>query len=137
MNNHVRQKVYEWLLKITSNLTVLDRQQNDKTKINFSMNDKNELTTNMDNMHSDASKFFNKFNLSQYNITPEYINAFLEILNISKPHPVAKYEVDSCDEYCDGSFRDALFGYKSFHGYISLVVSTHGEAFKLTDLSQI
>lgn len=116
MNNHVRQKVYEWLLKIA---------KNEKPQINLSIDEQIELTTNMD-MQSDASKFFNKFNLSQYNITPEYINAFLEILNISKTHPAAKYEGDNCDEYCDGSFRDALLGYKSFHGYVSLVVSIIG-----------
>lgn len=119
MNNNVRQKVFEWLSKITSNSTKFDHRHKEKPQINL---EQIELTTNMD-MQRDATKFFNKFNLSQYNITPEYINAFLEILNISKTHPVAKYEVDSCDEYCDGSFRDALIGYKSFHGYISLVVS--------------
>lgn len=123
MNNHVRQKIFEWLVKITSNATKFDHQQKEKLPINLTINEQIELTTNME-MQRDATKFFNKFNLSQYNITPEYINAFLEILNISKPHPVANYEADSCDEYCDGSFRDALLGYKSFHGYISLVVST-------------
>ncbi len=131
MNNYVRQKVHEWLLKITANSTVLDRQHYEKSQINLSINDKQiELTTNME-MGNDAKNFFSKFNLSEFNITAENFDAFLQILNISKlnyskPHPLPKPEIDSCVEYCSGSFHDALEGYKSFHGYISLVVSvTH------------
>lgn len=125
MNNHVRKKVYEWLLKITSNSTKFGHQRNEKSQINLSINEQIELTTNMD-MQSDATPFFHKINLSHYNITPENFNSFLEILNISKlHHPVAKNKVESCVEYCSGSFHDALIGYKSFHGYVSLVVSTN------------
>lgn len=124
MNSYVRQKVYEWLLMITSNRTLLDH--NEKFHINPTVNEQIEFTTNMD-MDTDANSFFTKYNLSQYNITQGNFVAFLEILNISKlnlskPHPPPKYEIDSCDEYCSGSFHDAISGYKSFHGYISLVV---------------
>lgn len=126
MNSYVRQKVREWLLKITSNRTLFDQQQNDKTHNYPFANEQIEFTTNMD-MDTDANSFFNKYNLSQYNITQGNFVAFLEILNISKlnlskPHPPPKYEIDSCDEYCS-SFHDVISGYKSFHGYVSLVVS--------------
>ncbi|KAJ6644548.1 G-protein coupled receptor dmsr-1 [Pseudolycoriella hygida] len=128
MDNQLRQKVYEWLLRIISNSSIFEQQQKEKSQINISINEQQiELTTKMD-MQSGATNFFKKYNLTdmlQYNITPEYINAFLEILNISKPHP-PKVEVESCTEYCDGSFRDALLGYKSFHGYVSLVVCIFG-----------
>lgn len=124
MNNHVRQKIYEWLLEITTNLTTFDQQGNKKPQITFSVNDHIELTTTMDmELQNDVKSFFNGLNLTQFNISNENMKAFIAQLNISsKPHPVAKYEVDICDGYCNGSFRDALFGYRAFHGYISLVV---------------
>lgn len=122
MNNYVRRKIYEWILEITSNSTIFDHQRNENPQINLSIDEQIELTTNMD-MQSDSTKIFNRLNLSQFNITRENFNVFLELLNISKSHPVAKHEVDACVEYCNGSFRDALLGYKSFHGYVSLVVS--------------
>lgn len=122
MNNHVRQRIYEWLLEITSNLTTFDQRENENSQINFSVNDHIELTTNMD-VHSDTTKFFLGLNLSQFNITPDYLESFLRKLNLSKLHPVTHY--DTCDDYCNGSFRDALLGYRSFHGYISLVVGLH------------
>lgn len=118
MNNHVRQRIYEWLLEITSNLTTFDQRENGNSQINFSVNDRIELTTNMD-VQSDTAKFLLGLNLSQYNLTSDYIESFLRQLNLSKLHP------SNCNDYCSGSFRDALFGYKSFHGYISLVVGFH------------
>lgn len=121
MNNHIRKRISEWILKITSNSTVFGHKQN--PHIDLSIDEQIELTTNMET-HSDAGKFFNKFNLSQFNITSENIETFLSILSISnnKSHPPGTYEINTCEEYCSGSFHDALIGYRSYHGYISLVV---------------
>ncbi|KAG4066995.1 hypothetical protein HA402_007743 [Bradysia odoriphaga] len=82
-------------------------------------------------MASDTSSFFTQYNLSQYNITQRNLQEFLEILNISKlnlskPYTSPKYNVDPCAEYCSGSFHDAISEYKSFHGYVSLVVCIFG-----------
>lgn len=122
---NIRQRIYEWLLKITSNTTLRDHQRYENH--NLPINEQIEMTSNI-KMYSDANNYFSKFNLSHYNITPENIGSFLEMINmtkynVSKPNTVARHESDSCDEYCTGSFRDALSGYKFFHGYVSLVVS--------------
>ncbi|XP_037046567.1 sex peptide receptor isoform X2 [Bradysia coprophila] len=131
MNSYIRQKVYEWLLMITSNRTLFDQQQYEKSHINPSVNEQIEFTTTNIDMAADTSSFFTQYNLSQYNITQRNLQEFLEILNISKlnlskPHIAHKYNIDPCAEYCSGSFHDAISGYKSFHGYVSLVVCIFG-----------
>lgn len=71
-------------------------------------------------MHNDAMQLFKGLNLTEFNLTDHHWKVFLKQM-LSQ---IDKYEYDPCDEYCNGSLRDALTGYtKSFHGYVSLVVS--------------
>lgn len=78
-----------------------------------------------------ATRFFESKNISiaDLNITTDNLNDFLrKLIQISKPQndtdvTLGPYESEACNYYCNGLVSDMSTGYKSVHGYISLVVS--------------
>ncbi|XP_055708444.1 G-protein coupled receptor dmsr-1 isoform X2 [Phlebotomus papatasi] len=72
-------------------------------------------------LHQNLSKYLNASNhiLSDYNITEDHVNEFVRLLG----------EIGAqrdCSSYCAGTLRNIFTGYRSFHGYISLVICIFG-----------
>ncbi|GAB0094563.1 uncharacterized protein DMENIID0001_098800 [Sergentomyia squamirostris] len=53
---------------------------------------------------------------TDYNISVDYINEFVRLLGAHR----------ECSSYCGGTLRDIFLGYRSVHGYISLVICIFG-----------
>ncbi|KFB46914.1 AGAP004829-PA-like protein [Anopheles sinensis] len=74
-------------------------------------------------------------NITEHNITQEYVNDFLEKLfqslnrlNRTTPELPDADDADpaNCSDYCKGTVREILLEYKLLHGYISLVICFFG-----------
>lgn len=81
------------------------------------------------------SYFKMQLNASEFNITEDYMNDFLDklkqmtkVLNHNSENNnlmISNYTASECTNYCNGAVRDFVDEYKSLHGYISLVVSNN------------
>lgn len=144
----VRKKILNWLAEIRL-FGVADRQRYHITTRSFQIkfnayNDTTIASTKM--FQQNATKYFESqnINISNLNITNDNINDFIKkLLQLSKPNNLSDTthiaadgygggsgtgdfgdDTETCQNYCSGPIRDMLLGYKSVHGYISLVVST-------------
>ncbi|XP_058464988.1 G-protein coupled receptor dmsr-1 [Malaya genurostris] len=101
------------------------------------------LDSNMTIALNGSSKLYRRAfefqNISEHNITYEYVNDFLEKLfqslnrlNRTTPSSITDGwdddggEHENCSEYCKGTVRDLLMDYKVMHGYIALVICVFG-----------
>ncbi|XP_058832964.1 G-protein coupled receptor dmsr-1 [Topomyia yanbarensis] len=101
------------------------------------------LDSNMTIATNGSSKFnrhaFEFQDISEHNITHEYVNDFLEKLfqslnrlNRTTPTSIADgwddegEERGNCSDYCKGTVRDLMMDYKIMHGYIALVICVFG-----------
>lgn len=146
----VRKKILKWLAEIrlfgiaTRQRYHIKRRQLSAIKFN-AYNDPIIKSTKM--FQQNATKYFESqnINISNLNITNDNINDFIKkLLQLSKPNNLSETthiaadgygavggsgtsdfgdDTETCQNYCSGPIRDMLLGYKSVHGYISLVVS--------------
>lgn len=63
-----------------------------------------------------------ELNITRENIK-DFLDKLLELTNKSNNALHVEENEDSCNYYCNGIVQDLSNGYKSIHGYISLVVS--------------
>lgn len=101
----------------------------------FAILDSN-LTINMNGSSKLYRRAFEFQNISEHNLTQEYVNDFLEKLfqSLNRVNRTTATSTDvgwdteyaelgNCSDYCRGMIRDLLMDYKILHGYIALVVS--------------
>ncbi|XP_065075073.1 G-protein coupled receptor dmsr-1 [Ochlerotatus camptorhynchus] len=104
----------------------------------FAILDSN-LTINMNGSSKLYRHAFEFQNISDHNITQEYVNDFLEKLfqSLSRINRTTATSTDvgwdaedaelgNCSDYCKGMMRDLLMDYKILHGYIALVICVFG-----------
>ncbi|XP_055626466.1 G-protein coupled receptor dmsr-1 [Toxorhynchites rutilus septentrionalis] len=102
------------------------------------------LDYNQTNTMNGSSKLyrhaFEFHNISEHNITQEYVNDFLEKLfqslnRINRSSTATgdddgwdddDLEQSNCSDYCKGIVREVLMDYKVLHGYIALVICVFG-----------
>lgn len=70
---------------------------------------------------------FGEFNITQQNLL-DFLDKLRELRNNStNAHYLDSDDTDNCNYYCNGLVQDLSVGYKSVHGYISLVVGFMGK----------
>lgn len=69
-----------------------------------------------------------ELNITRENIK-DFLDKLLELTNKSNNALHDAADEDSCNYYCNGIVQDVSNGYKSIHGYISLVVSNKDDIF--------
>ncbi|XP_062708674.1 G-protein coupled receptor dmsr-1 [Aedes albopictus] len=104
----------------------------------FSILDSN-VTSGMNGSSKLYRTAFEFHNISEHNITQEYVNDFLEKLfqSLNRVNRTTTTSTDiswsvddgelaNCSFYCRGTMRDVLLDYKILHGYIALVICVFG-----------
>uniref|UniRef100_A0A182FEC0 G-protein coupled receptors family 1 profile domain-containing protein n=2 Tax=Anopheles albimanus TaxID=7167 RepID=A0A182FEC0_ANOAL len=135
MERNVEERVLEWLHYIYSNdtaTTVVLNVTEFRRRLLYI------LDTRFSRMEGNVNYYRHAFefgNITEHNITQEYVNDFLEKLfqslnrlNRTSPDQLEPDEVEltNCSDYCKGAIREILLDYKLLHGYISLVICFFG-----------
>ncbi|XP_053685341.1 G-protein coupled receptor dmsr-1 [Sabethes cyaneus] len=135
------ERVLEWFHHIYHNdtATTLILNATEFRRRFFTILDSN-LTSAMNGSGKLYQHAFEFQNISDHNITHEYVNDFLEKLfqSLNKLNRTVASdggdndwdgdygEHANCSDYCKGPVRDVMMEYKSMHGYITLVICVFG-----------
>ncbi|XP_039431555.1 G-protein coupled receptor dmsr-1 [Culex pipiens pallens] len=141
------ERVLEWFHYIYHNdsSTTLILNTTEFRRRLFAILDANSTNTSPSTMNGPTKLYRRAFefqNISEHNITHEYVNDFLEklfqSLNRVNRTTAPAFEDDwgggdsgpdehgNCSDYCKGLVRDLLMDYKILHGYIALVICVFG-----------
>ncbi|XP_050089980.1 G-protein coupled receptor dmsr-1 [Anopheles aquasalis] len=136
MERNVEERVLEWLHYIYSNdtaTTVVLNVTEFRRRLLYI------LDTRFSRMEGNVNYYRHAFefgNITEHNITQEYVNDFLEKLfqSLNRLNRTATDQLDgpdeveltNCSDYCKGAIREILLDYKLLHGYISLVICFFG-----------
>ncbi|XP_058059043.1 G-protein coupled receptor dmsr-1 [Anopheles bellator] len=136
MENSVEERVLEWLHYIYSNDTasaVVLNVTEFRRRLLYILDSRFSSMDGNVNYYRHAFEFQN---ITEHNITQEYVNDFLEKLfqslnrlnrtsGLDQPEP-DEVDATNCSDYCKGAVREILLEYKLLHGYISLVICIFG-----------
>ncbi|XP_055528418.1 G-protein coupled receptor dmsr-1 [Wyeomyia smithii] len=130
------ERVLEWFHYIYHNdsSTTLILNATEFRRRFFTILDSN-LTSAMNGSGKLYQHAFEFQNISEHNITHEYVNDFLEKLfqSLNRLNRTVDASWDdgdeeriNCSNYCKGAVRDLMTDYKVMHGYITLVICVFG-----------